>query len=221
MRFLLERRTQTAERAIAVEFPINEITPAAILSFSDLPHHSSLSDVARYILRHPVEMLVRRWNWKTAAMSGAMRGAIYFFTHLTLGWRAALSAMSVEFVFRTFNTGALSSISQAFRRVRPQWKANAVVMLAFPTYSHIIEYLLHVLNGDQNVNRSIVVSIMFSALSAIFNLFTLRRGAFLVKDAEQKSLWKDLRSMPRIFAEFVAFPFLWAYRTYRRLLERP
>ncbi len=161
-------------------------------------------------------MLVRRWNWKTAAMSGLMRGAIYFFTHISLGWRAALSAMSVEFVFRTFNTGALSSISQAFRRVQPKWKANLIVMLAFPAYSHIIEYTLHVLSGDQNVNKSIVISVLFSAVSAIFNLFTMRRGAFLVKDAEQKSLWSDLKSMPRIFVEFVAFPFVWIYRTATR-----
>ena len=166
-------------------------------------------------------MLVRRWNWKTAALSGVMRGAIYFFTHLTLGWRAALSAMSVEFLFRTFNTGALSSISQAFRRAQPQWKANLIVMFAFPLYSHIVEYVLHVLNGDQNVNKSIVVSVMFSAVSAIFNLFTMRRGSFLVKDAEQQSLWKDIKSMPRIFAEFVSFPVLWVYRFLRRTQERP
>ena len=165
-------------------------------------------------------MVVRRWNWKAAVLSGIFRGAIYFFTHITLGLRAALSAMSLEFVFRTFNSGIVSSISQAFRKATPHWQANLIVMVLFPLYAHIVEYTIHTINGDQNVNKSIVVSVAFSAVSALFNLFSMRRGSFLVNDADQQSLWKDLRSLPRIAVEFVATPFIWVYRRYRRLSER-
>jgi hypothetical protein len=157
-------------------------------------------------------MIIRRWNWKSATLSGIMRGAIYFFTHISLGWRAALSAMSVEFLFRVFNSGAVSSIAQAFRRAQPHWLASMIVMIGFPVYGHAVEFVLHTLNGDRNVNKSIAFSIAFSALSAFFNLFAMRRGALLVKDAEQQSFWRDIKKMPRIYAEFFSYPFVWIYR---------
>jgi hypothetical protein len=182
------------------------------VSFSNLPKPLRVSAVIKYILGHPLEMIVRRWNWKAATLSGIMRGSIYFFTHISLGWRAALSAMSLEFLFRVFNSGAVSSISQSFRAAEPQWLANVIVMFAFPAYGHLFEFILHTLNGDRNVNKSIVFSILFSALSAIFNLHAQRRGAMLVKDEEQKSFWSDLKRMPVIFFEFFGYPFIWVYR---------
>lgn len=160
-------------------------------------------------------MIVRRWNWKAAALSGIMRGSIYFFTHISLGLRAALSAMSVEFLFRTFNSGAMSSIGQAFRAAQPKWLATAIVMFLFPAYGHIVEFTLHTLSGDKNVNKSIIFSVAFSMLSAIFNLFAMRRGALLVKDAEQQSFWNDIKKMPRIYAEFFSYPIVWAFRKKR------
>jgi hypothetical protein len=188
------------------------MTKAAQVSFSSLPKDPAVSEVIKYILRHPLEMIVRRWNWKAAALSGIMRGLIYFFTHISLGWRAALSAMSLEFLFRVFNSGATSSVSQAFRTAQPHWLANTIVMIGFPAYAHTFEYILHTINGDRNVNKSIVVSIIFSALSAIFNLHVMRRGTLLVKDTEQKSFWSDLKQMPVIFFEFFGYPFIWVYR---------
>jgi hypothetical protein len=182
------------------------------VSFSNLPKSLPVSAVIKYILRHPLEMIVRRWNWKAAALSGMMRGSIYFFTHISLGWRAALSAMSLEFLFRVFNSGAVSSVSQAFRSAEPKWLANLIVMFAFPAYGHTVEYILHTLNGDENVNKSIFFSIAFSALSAIFNLHAQRRGAMLVKDEDQKSFWSDLKRLPVIFFEFFGYPFIWVYR---------
>ena len=160
-------------------------------------------------------MIVRRWNWKAATLSGIMRGSIYFFTHISLGLRAALSAMSVEFLFRTFNSGAMSSIGQAFRSAQPKWLATVIVMIMFPAYGHIVEFTLHTLNGDKNVNKSIVFSIAFSMLSAIFNLFAMRRGALLVKDEQQQTFRKDLKKMPLIFVEFFSYPFVWVYRKIR------
>lgn len=185
------------------------------MRFSDLPKDPKVSEVIKYILSHPLEMFIRRWNWKTATLSGIFRGAIYFFTHISLGWRAAISAMSVEFFFRVFNSGASSSIGQSFRSAQPRWLANTVVMLLFPAYAHTVEFILHTLNGDKNVNKSIVLSIIFSVLSALFNLYAMRRGVLLVKDAEQQTLWSDLKKMPVIFSQFFSYPFVWVYRKIR------
>ena len=176
----------------------------------------SVGQVFKYVVSHPIEMLFWRWNWKAASLSGVMRGSIYFFTHLKFGWMAALGAMSVEFIFRVLNSGASASVGQAFRKAEPRWLATVCIMLFLPAYSHLIEFSLHTLNGDQNKNKSILISIVFSITSALFNLFAMRRGALLVKDEEQKTLLQDFKKMPRIVVEFVAYPFNFLRRKRRQ-----
>jgi len=46
-------------------------------------------EVFKYIFSHPIEIIFWRWNWKAAVLSGIMRGSSYFFTHISLGLRAA------------------------------------------------------------------------------------------------------------------------------------
>jgi hypothetical protein len=157
-------------------------------------------------------MLVWRWNWKAALMSGIMRGSIYFFTHIKQGWRAALGAMSLEFIFRVIVSGASGSLVQAFHRAKPVWLATLSVMVLLPGFSHLIEFTLHSIAGDVNKGKAIIVSIVFSVISAIFNLFAMRRGTLLVKDENQQSLWKDMKKMPKIVGEFLIYPFLWIWR---------
>jgi hypothetical protein len=166
---------------------------------------STVSGVFRYIFTHPLEMLVWRWNWKAALISGLMRGSIYLATHIQHGWRAALGAMSVEFIFRVIVSGAFGSLVQAFHRATPAWLATLCVMFMLPGLAHIIEFTLHTLNGDQSKVSAIIVSISFSIISAVFNLFAMRRGAMLVKDEKQQSLWQDFKSFPRIILEFIIF----------------
>lgn len=174
------------------------------------PHR--VVDVFRYLARHPVEMLVYRWNWKAAVLSGVMRSMIYLFTHLKEGWRAALGAMSIEFIFRVIVSGASGSLVQAFHRATPVWLATACVMIMLPAFSHVIEFSLHTLNGDKNKGKALVISIAFSIVSAIFNLFAMRRGTLLVKDKQQQSFIKDMLQMPKIVAEFIFYPFLHLWR---------
>ena len=165
-------------------------------------------DVFTYIVTHPYVVLVQRWNWKAATLSGIMRGSLYFFTHISLGLRAALGAMSVEFLFRVVNSGASASVSQAFRKASPTWLATLCVVLVLPAYSHAVEYTLHTISGDLNTNTSILFSVGLSAVSAIFNLFVMRRGALLVADGEQRSFAQDLRRLPILAVQFVAWPFV-------------
>ena len=174
---------------------------------SPAPHR--VVDVFRYLVRHPIEMLVWRWNWKAAVMSGLMRSLIYLFTHLKEGWRAAVGAMSIEFIFRLIVSGASGSLVQAFHNAAPAWLATLCVMIMLPAFSHIIEFTLHTLHGDANKGKAIIISITFSIVSAIFNLFAMRRDALLVKDDRAQSLWKDLAQMPKIVGEFIFYPIIW------------
>lgn len=185
---------------------------------SPAPH--KVIDVFRYLVRHPVEMLVWRWNWKAAVLSGIMRGSIYLFTHLKFGWRSALGAMSVEFVFRVIVSGASGSLVQAFHRAQPIWLATLCVMILLPAFSHVIEFSLHTLNGDVNKGKAIVISVSFSIISAIFNLFAMRRNALLVKDENQQPLWKDMVKMPKIVGEFLLYPFIWMLRKSKKKVDR-
>lgn len=181
-----------------------------VVENSPAPHR--VVDVFRYLARHPVEMLVYRWNWKAAVLSGVMRSMIYLFTHIKEGWRAALGAMSIEFIFRVIVSGASGSLVQAFHRATPIWLATLCVMVMLPGFSHIIEYSLHSLNGDANKGKALIISITFSIISAIFNLFAMRRGTLLVKDKQQQSFAKDMLQMPKIIGEFLLYPFLHFWR---------
>ena len=180
---------------------------------SPAPHR--VIDVFRYLVRHPVEMLVWRWNWKAALFSGVIRSLIYLFTHLKLGWRAAVGAMSVEFFFRLVVSGASGSLVQAFHNAQPVWLATLCIMIMLPAFSHMIEFTLHTLNGDANKGKAIIISISFSMVSAVFNLFAMRRDALLVKDARAQSLGQDLVKMPKIVGEFMFYPFIWLWKRSR------
>jgi hypothetical protein len=162
--------------------------------------------VLKYTAQHPIEMLFWRWNWKSAFFAGLFRGSIYLFTHLSEGWRAALGAMSVEFIFRVIHGGISGSLMQSLRKASPIWLATLFVMVLMPIYSHTMEYTLHTLHGDQNRNKSLAISISFSIISALFNLFAMRRGVLITgEDTENESLWADLKKFPRIVVDFVGF----------------
>lgn len=184
-----------------------------VIEESPAPHR--VVDVFRYLVRHPVEMLVWRWNWKAALFSGVLRSLIYLFTHLKEGWRAALGAMSVEFFFRLIVSGASGSLVQAFHNAAPVWLATLCVMIMLPAFSHTIEFTLHTLNGDVNKGKAIIISISFSILSAIFNLFAMRRDALLVKDVRAQTLGQDLVKLPKIVGEFMFYPLIWLWNRSR------
>lgn len=183
---------------------------AEVVEVSPAPHR--VMDVFRYLVRHPIEMLIWRWNWKAALFSGLLRSLIYLFTHLKEGWRAALGAMSVEFFFRLIVSGASGSLVQAFHNAQPVWLATLCVMIMLPAFSHMIEFTLHTLNGDVNKGKAIIISITFSIVSAIFNLFAMRRDALLVKDDRAQSLGQDLVQLPKIVGEFMFYPLVWLWR---------
>jgi hypothetical protein len=63
-----------------------------------------------------------------------------------------------------------------------------------------------------NKGKAIIISITFSIVSAIFNLFAMRRNALLVKDARAQSLGQDLILLPKIVAEFMFYPIVWLWR---------
>ncbi|NOT46788.1 MAG: hypothetical protein HOP17_03425, partial [Acidobacteria bacterium] len=131
--------------------------------------------------------------------------------------RAAITAAAVELGFRFFTSGISGSLVQSFRRATPAWLATLIVTISLPIFSHSIEYVTHyvqetyfagVLPASANNGRqwAFAFSVLFSALSAMFNLFAMRHGVLLVgAGKETKSLWSDFKKIPALILEFVTY----------------
>ncbi|MEO6724789.1 MAG: hypothetical protein ABIU20_10090 [Blastocatellia bacterium] len=154
------------------------------------------------LLRHPIENLLRQWNWKSAVLSAVMRGMLFFFANLSAGIAAALAAMAIESVFYIVVAGFYGAVTQTFRRAQPHWLATLVIMVLMPAFNHTLEFALHWAGGTRKLIGSIIASICFSMISACFHLFAMRRGAFIV-GAERQTLVEDFRQLPRILFDFL------------------
>ncbi len=178
----------------------------------------SVGDVFRSLWQHPVQ-LIMRWNWKSALLGAILRASFYFTVYQASreNWVVTLTAVLVELSFRFFTSGISGAVVQSFRRARPAWLATLIVTTTLPVFSHSIEYATHfaqenyfnsVFAASENNARqkAFAVSVLFSVLSALFNLFVMRHGVLLVgAGAETKSLWSDLKRIPFLIYEFVTF----------------
>ena len=178
----------------------------------------TISGVLKHTFRHPVESLILRWNWKAAVLSALLRSPIFFTAYLAQkqGLWIAFGAMLAQFFFRTLFGGVNGAIIQSFSKVEPAWQAVVTIPLVLAAFSHLIEFVVQTgfdsLTGTHGKGKAILVSIIISIISAGFNLFAMRRGALLVKDESEQSLWRDLKRMPWLAFEFLAFPLVWTVR---------
>jgi hypothetical protein len=154
------------------------------------------------LLRHPIPLLVVRWNWKSALLSSVMRALIFFVANLSAGADAAVAAMNTEFLYRACTAGFYAALTQSFRHVRPVWQATLTAMVLLPLISHSLELLIHWVRGTPQLAVSILASACFTAVSTAYNLFAMRHGALIVGQ-DAKSLWEDLRRTPGIIHAFV------------------
>jgi len=159
-------------------------------------------EVLRELRKRPGDLLIRRWNWKSAAFSSALRAGIFFCVNLPAGRQAALGAMLAEFLYRGVTAGFYGAITQAFGEAEPAWAAGLIVMIGLPAVSHSVELCIHLLRGTPRIAGSLIASVSFTALSTLFNLYAMRRGA-LVVGAGAGSVGEDLRRLPGLIVGFV------------------
>lgn len=180
----------------------------------------TVSEVLKNLIERPVETLLRRWNWKAAILSACVRGGIFFAVNLNAGLRAAIGAMLVESALYATIAGFYGAIVQSFRLARPAWLATMTVMALLPAINHSLEFVLHSLAGTAKIGAGILVSVVFSMVSAAFNLFAMRRGALIV-GAGKQSLLADIRQMPQIIFDFAAVlpRLLWRIRRQPRVIH--
>ena len=154
------------------------------------------------IIRNPWDRLIRKWNWKSALFSALLRGAIFFAVNISAGMEAALTAVKADVILRTTTSGFYGSLVQAFRKVEPPWKAALAVMVLLPVIQHAIEFLAHWFNGTANLKNSIIASLSFTILAALFNLYAMRRGTMIV-GSQQRPFLEDMKAIPGVVAGFL------------------
>lgn len=158
----------------------------------------SLDQVFSNLWRNPGELLVRRWNWKSALWSSLCRSTLFFAVNFAAGWEAAMWAMAAEFAYRSVAAGFYGALTQSFRHVEPRWQGMVVATAVLITVSHSIELGIHWLRGTPNLWASIAASCCFTLISTLFNLHAMRRGV-LVTGRDGHGLLTDLRLLPTIF----------------------
>lgn len=166
------------------------------------PEGAPLASVLRWACAHPVEIFIRRWNWKSAVFSALFRSLIFFTVNLKAGWRAAVGAMMAEFVWRCATSGGWGAVTQMLCKVRPMWQALIGSMFVVPLVAHSIEFIIHYTRGTPVLARSILVSICFTQFSDLFNLYVMYHGAMLVGDGA-RPFGEDLRRIPSLIGSFL------------------
>jgi hypothetical protein len=114
---------------------------------------------------------------------------------------AAMSAMTTELLFRGITSGFYGALTEGFRDAEPPWAAALSVIVLLPLTNHSMEFLVHWMRGTRNLAPSIAASVVFTALSTLFNLYAMRRGALIVGSG-RSSLRQDLVRMPRLLLDF-------------------
>jgi hypothetical protein len=174
----------------------------------------TLGEALLDLITRPVELLVRRWNWKAAFSSSIIRAMIFFFANVTAGWRAAVGAMAAEYAYRAITSGFYGAITQHISEAEPEWQAAIAAMILLPLSSHSLEFLMHWLRHTPHLKTSIISSMTFTVFSTLFNFYAMRRGTMVV-GKDSASVAEDLRAMPRVLGGFLAVVPLWAWRSLR------
>jgi hypothetical protein len=180
----------TEEKAGVHASPAREFVPPTV------------GDVLNGFFRRPVETLIRRWNWKSALLSSLFRAAIFFFTNLAAGWRAAVGALLAELALRAVTSGFYGAVTEAFSEARPVWAGMMGAMLFLPLVTHSMEFLVHWLRGTPKLGLSITASVIFTALSTSFNVYAMRHGVLTV-GRKSKSLRDDLARIFPLLGQFL------------------
>lgn len=163
----------------------------------------ALRDVLPWILRSPGQVLLSRWNYKSALLSAVIRAGLFFGVNASAGTEAALTAMTTELWFRLSTAGFYGALTQAFRRVEPRRDALLGAMIIVPAVSHGLELLVHWWRGTDLLAASVAASMVMTALSTAFNVFAMRHGV-LITGAGRQSLAADLCALPRLLVLFAA-----------------
>lgn len=160
------------------------------------------------LLRHPLTILLL-WNWKAAILSMILRGPIFLVASFRQGFGGVLLALGTELFFCALTAGFYGAIVQSLRLAQPQWLTLLFITVILPAFLQGFEFLLHWARGTPHLGYAELVSASVSGISAVFNLYVMRRNALLV-GPEGARLRSDLARLPVLLLSFLtALPRRW------------
>jgi hypothetical protein len=154
--------------------------------------------VALYVLAHPWEVFVERWNWKAAMLSALFRGIAFALPMSGLAGGDAMRGLCIEMGFRIAIGGFWGSLLQAFRGARPAWLAGLSVAIALPA-AHCLEFAALRAGHATHIKTGMIVSVVISIGSLLLNLGLMRRGLLVTGDGGE-TLGSDFRRIPGALA---------------------
>ena len=160
-----------------------------------------LGDLLRSLLGC-AQQLLSLWNWKSALLSIVLRGPIFTIAAVRQGWHAAIAALLTESIFCALSAGFYGAVVQILKDAEPQWLTGVFLTAVVPVTFQILEYVLHWFRRTPHLRTAGIVSLVVSAISALFNWYAMRRGTLLVgRDA--RGFGGDLRRLPRLLVGFL------------------
>jgi len=156
------------------------------------------------------------WNWKCALLSATARSIVYLAAMARSGLRGGLAIVLVEMVYVTFTAGLYAGLQQKALGLRNRLLGNLAIVAGVPGLAQAFDWLIHRAAGAAAPARATLAVCVFAALSALFHLYIMRRGAFLT-GRDGHSLLDDFRRIPRLTAGFVLSPVVFLAATPARL----
>ena len=147
------------------------------------------------------------WNWKCALLRATARTGVYLAALARSAPHGRLSIVLVEIAYVTLTAGLYAGMQQRALRLRSRLLGNAIVAFGVPALAQLLDWFSHRAVGAAVPPRAMLAVSLFTAVSALFHLFVMRRGVFLTGCG--RSLLDDFRAIPRLIAAFVVAPFAW------------
>ena len=137
-------------------------------------------------------------------LSATARSLVYLAALTRSGRQGRLSIVLVEIAYVALTAGIYAAMQQRALGLRSRLLGNAIVAFGVPALAQGLDWLAHRAAGEPAPPRAIVAVSVFAAFSALFHLFIMRRGALLTGCG--RSLFDDMRRMPRLVASFLVAP---------------
>lgn len=144
------------------------------------------------------------WNWKCALLSATARSLVYLAATVRTGFHGRLAVVLVEVAYVTLTAGIYAGWQQRALLFRSRLLGNAVIACGVPAFAQFLDWLAHCAAGAAAPARATFAVCIFTAISALFHLYVMRRGVFLT--GRGRTLLDDFRSVPRLLAGFVLKP---------------
>ncbi len=146
------------------------------------------------------------WNWKCALLSATARSLVYLAAMARTGSNGRLAVVVVEIAYVTLTAGLYAGLQQKALGFRSRLLGNLTIAFAVPGLAQLLDWLAHCAAGAVAPPRATLAVCIFTAVSALFHLYVMRRGVFL--SGRGCSLLDDFRRIPRLIAGFVVRPII-------------